>query len=671
MPLSEFHQATTTSKVGSASSKIASCSSDLSSFMPENESMELLWDHGPIVMQGQSNRPKKGFFPTCFPASDNRVRDKDNRGVIMPKIAQFESTDEMFHDVPGPSSIMSSNAQNDDSAPWIHYPSVDDSLPNDYCSVFLSEFSGSNLHSPSTIFASGGSSFLGHSDKSSNNMEPLPASKSLAGSSDSGRIRSSQLFELSQQCPSSIRAMSSTPTDWRTGGQVATQQGRYGDLLSTRLQKKNAPTCKSHQPSSSLGLLNFPHFSRPVTLAKANLHNIERLRSNEKAATTANGQSTSGFKSSDVSGIQEQLAALSSEKEIRSSANISPEPIVPVEQMQDIHQHGMPSKDDNVANSYSVVTDNVLEAATMASGRHEIEKGPEAVVASSSVCSGNSVGAASNDPKHRSKRKPQEGEDSDIRSEDLEDESVGLKRPATVRGTNTKRSRAAQVHNLSERRRRDRINEKMCALQELIPNCNKVDKASMLDEAIEYLKTLQLQLQMMTMGSGLCMPPMMLPPGMQQMAMPPMAHLSQVGVGMSALGYGMGMLDVNGSPGYPLIPVPPLHGTSAQFPCPTILGAQGSHATQAGSIRLPIYGIPGQGIPSHVPCLPPFGSLSGLPMKANFLGPEITAAIMVNSLPAASVTTCPSSSSKNQQQHNLNVGIMHKTGAGDSLIRPE
>ncbi|XP_051184493.1 transcription factor PHYTOCHROME INTERACTING FACTOR-LIKE 13 [Lolium perenne] len=67
-----------------------------------------------------------------------------------------------------------------------------------------------------------------------------------------------------------------------------------------------------------------------------------------------------------------------------------------------------------------------------------------------------------------------------------------------------KRRRAAQVHNLSERMRRDRINEKMRALQELIPHCNKTDKASMLDEAIDYLKSLQLRVQMMwTTGGGM------------------------------------------------------------------------------------------------------------------------------------------------------------------------
>ncbi|XP_010416217.1 PREDICTED: transcription factor PIF1-like isoform X2 [Camelina sativa] len=81
----------------------------------------------------------------------------------------------------------------------------------------------------------------------------------------------------------------------------------------------------------------------------------------------------------------------------------------------------------------------------------------------------------------------------------------------------TKRSRAAEVHNLSERKRRDRINERMKALQELIPRCNKSDKASMLDEAIEYMKSLQLQIQMMSMGCG--MMPMMYPGMQQYMAM--------------------------------------------------------------------------------------------------------------------------------------------------------
>ncbi|KAF9622312.1 hypothetical protein IFM89_031115 [Coptis chinensis] len=76
----------------------------------------------------------------------------------------------------------------------------------------------------------------------------------------------------------------------------------------------------------------------------------------------------------------------------------------------------------------------------------------------------------------------------------------------------TRRSRASEIHNLSERRRRDRINEKMRALQELIPHCNKSDKALMLEEAIKYLKSLQLQVHMMGMGSGMAS---MMFPGVQ------------------------------------------------------------------------------------------------------------------------------------------------------------
>ncbi|KAM0863146.1 hypothetical protein ACQ4PT_044771 [Festuca glaucescens] len=114
--------------------------------------------------------------------------------------------------------------------------------------------------------------------------------------------------------------------------------------------------------------------------------------------------------------------------------------------------------------------------------------------------------------------------DADAMKQDAESESAALERKPPQKLATVRRSRAAEVHNLSERRRRDRINEKMRALQELIPHCNKTDKASMLDEAIEYLKTLQMQVQMMWMGSGMAAPPVMFP-GMHQ-------YLPQMGARM-------------------------------------------------------------------------------------------------------------------------------------------
>ncbi|XP_024006989.1 transcription factor ALC isoform X2 [Eutrema salsugineum] len=84
------------------------------------------------------------------------------------------------------------------------------------------------------------------------------------------------------------------------------------------------------------------------------------------------------------------------------------------------------------------------------------------------------------------------------------------KRNGARQSNSLKRNIDTQFHNLSEKRRRSKINEKMKALQKLIPNSNKTDKASMLDEAIEYLK--QLQLQALAVMNGLGLNPMRLPP---------------------------------------------------------------------------------------------------------------------------------------------------------------
>lgn len=112
----------------------------------------------------------------------------------------------------------------------------------------------------------------------------------------------------------------------------------------------------------------------------------------------------------------------------------------------------------------------------------------------------------------------------------------------------------------------------MRALQKLIPNSSKTDKASMLDEAIEYLKHLQAQLQMMILRNGMNIPPMMMPLGMQQLQMSLLASLGPTGLGMGmtgvGLGMGMGMMDMNSvATGH--VPMAPM----AQ-PLPTI----GSHA---------------------------------------------------------------------------------------------
>eukprot|EP00253_Pinus_taeda_P011183 PITA_11183 len=57
---------------------------------------------------------------------------------------------------------------------------------------------------------------------------------------------------------------------------------------------------------------------------------------------------------------------------------------------------------------------------------------------------------------------------------------------------------ATNSHSVAERERRKRIAQNLKALHELVPNANKTDRASMLDEIIEYVKLLQTQIKVVS-----------------------------------------------------------------------------------------------------------------------------------------------------------------------------
>ncbi|GMP80692.1 hypothetical protein CsSME_00035700 [Camellia sinensis var. sinensis] len=63
-----------------------------------------------------------------------------------------------------------------------------------------------------------------------------------------------------------------------------------------------------------------------------------------------------------------------------------------------------------------------------------------------------------------------------------------------------RRGQATNSHSLAERVRRERISERMRLLQELVPGCNKITgKAVMLDEIINYVQSLQQQVEFLSM----------------------------------------------------------------------------------------------------------------------------------------------------------------------------
>lgn len=73
--------------------------------------------------------------------------------------------------------------------------------------------------------------------------------------------------------------------------------------------------------------------------------------------------------------------------------------------------------------------------------------------------------------------------------------------PPTIRPrVRARRGQATDPHSIAERLRRERIAERMKALQELVPSCNKTDRAAMLDEIVDYVKFLRLQVKVLSMS---------------------------------------------------------------------------------------------------------------------------------------------------------------------------
>ncbi|GLT41591.1 hypothetical protein SLA2020_156430 [Shorea laevis] len=63
-----------------------------------------------------------------------------------------------------------------------------------------------------------------------------------------------------------------------------------------------------------------------------------------------------------------------------------------------------------------------------------------------------------------------------------------------------RRGQATDSHSLAERARREKISDRMKILQDLVPGCNKViGKALVLDEIINYIQSLQHQVEFLSM----------------------------------------------------------------------------------------------------------------------------------------------------------------------------
>ncbi|KAI4350063.1 hypothetical protein L6164_010588 [Bauhinia variegata] len=79
--------------------------------------------------------------------------------------------------------------------------------------------------------------------------------------------------------------------------------------------------------------------------------------------------------------------------------------------------------------------------------------------------------------------------------------AVAVPHPPILRPrVRARRGQATDPHSIAERLRRERIAERMKALQELVPTANKTDRAAMLDEIVDYVKFLRLQVKVLSMS---------------------------------------------------------------------------------------------------------------------------------------------------------------------------
>ncbi|KAH9603776.1 hypothetical protein KSS87_018802 [Heliosperma pusillum] len=79
-------------------------------------------------------------------------------------------------------------------------------------------------------------------------------------------------------------------------------------------------------------------------------------------------------------------------------------------------------------------------------------------------------------------------------------EKVVVEKPSEVVHVRARRGQATDSHSIAERIRRGKINERLKCLQDIVPGCNKtMGMAVMLDEIINYVQSLQNQVEFLSM----------------------------------------------------------------------------------------------------------------------------------------------------------------------------
>ncbi|MCL7029499.1 hypothetical protein MKW94_021266 [Papaver nudicaule] len=126
-----------------------------------------------------------------------------------------------------------------------------------------------------------------------------------------------------------------------------------------------------------------------------------------------------------------------------------------------------------------------------------------------------------------------------------------------------RRGQATNSHSLAERVRREKISERMKLLQDLVPGCNKITgKAVMLDEIINYVQSLQQQVEFLSMKLATVNPEVNF--DIEQILSKDILHSR--GLGSALHGFGPGVPSSLHSPINPLGAMQAMQCTNSQLP---------------------------------------------------------------------------------------------------------
>eukprot|EP01018_Ginkgo_biloba_P017284 Gb_20300 [translate_table: standard] len=165
----------------------------------------------------------------------------------------------------------------------------------------------------------------------------------------------------------------------------------------------------------------------------------------------------------------------------------------PISEIDDTARAGNPKKRkcNRGTNATNVLETNVAHSGPVVEPLKELEE---------TAAKSKRFRGSNSSKDHQKENSKPKSDQKTIVAASLPKEKLNAEPPKDYIHVRARRGQATDSHSLAERARREKISERMKVLQDLVPGCSKVTgKAVMLDEIINYVQSLQSQVEFLSM----------------------------------------------------------------------------------------------------------------------------------------------------------------------------